>query len=344
MGKRIWYRESVEAEARKYTKVSDFKAGSRGAYKWAVRWRVLKEVTAFMFQVEGAKKPPGYWTRERCKAIAAPYDLLPDFIAEEWSCYKKCCELGIREEVTAHMARGRNNERSVTYGHWNVLENVIQEARKYVKRTDWSDHSPSSYTAAHRNGWIDLPEVTGHMWAPVRPAGYWQDPTNWAQLIDSARQHSTRAEWSLKASAEFNAARKIGGTLWEACVAMHEGHRAESDVVYIWAVVEEGQAADLSNPVDCKVGVTRSDLGEARISGCARNNGMGYEIVHMVTVKPGKAFELEKVILDMGAQLDMPDWMDGYTEFRRFGSVTLRQAIREMDQWAVMRAPLALAA
>ena len=41
-----WCRESVEAEARKYSKVTDFKYGGRGAYKWAERHGVLKEVTA----------------------------------------------------------------------------------------------------------------------------------------------------------------------------------------------------------------------------------------------------------------------------------------------------------
>ena len=51
MSKRRWDLESVAAEARKYTKVVDFKYGSRGAYDWAERNGVLKDVTAFMSEV-----------------------------------------------------------------------------------------------------------------------------------------------------------------------------------------------------------------------------------------------------------------------------------------------------
>mgnify|MGYP000311697721 CR=1 FL=1 len=51
MGRQIWDFESVSAEARKYTRVIHFKAGSRGAFKWAQRNGVLKDVTAFMFEV-----------------------------------------------------------------------------------------------------------------------------------------------------------------------------------------------------------------------------------------------------------------------------------------------------
>ena len=51
MSKRRWNLESVEAEARKYTKVIDFKRGSRGAYDWAERSGVVKQVTAFMTEI-----------------------------------------------------------------------------------------------------------------------------------------------------------------------------------------------------------------------------------------------------------------------------------------------------
>lgn len=51
MNRRKWDLESVTTEARKYAKVVDFKAGSRGAYKWAERNGMLKDVTAFMSEV-----------------------------------------------------------------------------------------------------------------------------------------------------------------------------------------------------------------------------------------------------------------------------------------------------
>ena len=43
--------ELVKAEARKYKSYTDFKNGSRGAFKWAVRNGVINEVTAFMYEI-----------------------------------------------------------------------------------------------------------------------------------------------------------------------------------------------------------------------------------------------------------------------------------------------------
>jgi hypothetical protein len=56
MGTRRWDFESASAEARKYRKVVEFKYGSRGAYDWAERNGVLKDVTAFMFEVTSGDK------------------------------------------------------------------------------------------------------------------------------------------------------------------------------------------------------------------------------------------------------------------------------------------------
>ena len=43
--------DSVKAEARKYSTITEFKYGSPGAYKWAVRNGVADEVTAFMYEI-----------------------------------------------------------------------------------------------------------------------------------------------------------------------------------------------------------------------------------------------------------------------------------------------------
>ena len=51
MGKAVWNFGSVWAEARKYKSVRQFKYGSPGAYKWALRNDVLFEVTAFMSEI-----------------------------------------------------------------------------------------------------------------------------------------------------------------------------------------------------------------------------------------------------------------------------------------------------
>ena len=50
-----WNRELVDAEARKYKTYTDFKNGSRGAFKWALRNGVINEVTAFMYEITDPK-------------------------------------------------------------------------------------------------------------------------------------------------------------------------------------------------------------------------------------------------------------------------------------------------
>lgn len=46
-----WNRDLVDAEARKYQSYTEFKNGSRGAFKWAVRNGVINDVTAFMYEI-----------------------------------------------------------------------------------------------------------------------------------------------------------------------------------------------------------------------------------------------------------------------------------------------------
>ena len=46
-----WSYELVRAEALKYSRTSDFKSGSRGAYEWAIRRGHIQELTALMKEV-----------------------------------------------------------------------------------------------------------------------------------------------------------------------------------------------------------------------------------------------------------------------------------------------------
>ena len=56
MGRHIWNLDSVLAEARKYEGITEFKYGSPGAYKWAVRNEVIGDVTAFMYEISDSEE------------------------------------------------------------------------------------------------------------------------------------------------------------------------------------------------------------------------------------------------------------------------------------------------
>ena len=151
-----WDYDSVAAEASKYSRTLDFKKGSRGAYDWAERNGVVKELTAGM---NPDRKPNKYWTKDRCLFIASYYEDQSDFIREQFNCYRRCSELGILEEAMSHMYR---NDR-FPKGHWKVKQNVIDQAAKFHFKADWYRGHPSSYQSAQRLGWLNDPEVTGHM-------------------------------------------------------------------------------------------------------------------------------------------------------------------------------------
>ena len=54
MTRRRWDFESVKAEARRYSGITDFKYGSPGAYKWAVRHGLESDVMGFMSEITSA--------------------------------------------------------------------------------------------------------------------------------------------------------------------------------------------------------------------------------------------------------------------------------------------------
>ena len=51
MGRSVWNLASATEEAKKWGTKTEFKYGSPGAYKWAVRNGVIEDITAFMYEV-----------------------------------------------------------------------------------------------------------------------------------------------------------------------------------------------------------------------------------------------------------------------------------------------------
>ncbi|MDG0980924.1 MAG: hypothetical protein P8O79_14445 [Halieaceae bacterium] len=62
MPRKAWYRDKVEAEAKKYRTPQEFKSGSVGAYSSAAKDGYLNEITS---QMESA-----LWTKEKLLKVA----------------------------------------------------------------------------------------------------------------------------------------------------------------------------------------------------------------------------------------------------------------------------------
>jgi len=103
MARARWNWELVQEEAQTYHSVTDFKCGSRGAYKWAVRNDVLKEVTAHM-PPRGSRR---MYTREYVAALASGFFWFKDFVEAHPVAVSKAFEHGYYD-VLDHLERSAN--------------------------------------------------------------------------------------------------------------------------------------------------------------------------------------------------------------------------------------------
>src|ERR1017187_4214542 len=97
--------------------------------------------------------------------------------------------------------------RKPPYGYWNIKKNVINDAKRYKKRSDWKYKSPGAYQSARRNNWLD--ECRKHISSFFRvKQGYWDIKKN---VVSDAKKYKTRTEWQKNNSSAYAGARKMAG-------------------------------------------------------------------------------------------------------------------------------------
>ncbi len=79
-----WNYKHCSDEAKKYTKLNDFRNNSNCAYCVALKNKWLDDYT----WLEREKKPGGYWTQEHCYEEAKKYQTLNEFYKNSSSAYK----------------------------------------------------------------------------------------------------------------------------------------------------------------------------------------------------------------------------------------------------------------
>jgi very-short-patch-repair endonuclease len=96
----IWTKESVLADAKKYSKTSDWKNCGNSASQIARKKGWYAEATMHMSQ---SQKPKGYWTKDRVLADAKKYKTKKEWFTENQSGYSTAQAKGWLKEATAHM-------------------------------------------------------------------------------------------------------------------------------------------------------------------------------------------------------------------------------------------------
>lgn len=249
------------------------------------------------------------------------------------------------------------------------------EAAKYPTKTEWVANHPSSYKAAHRQGWIDL--CCEHMAILLRPSGYW----TLARCKVEAAKFQSRAAWQIGHPASYQAARKQ--KLVAECtphikrVKAKNGHwtlgrckedalKFESRVAWernslgAYSAACKNKWLDLccthmqskkpeldslylwlaegetyNGKLVCKIGATSSFAYENRIQRCAKSNNMVPKLLVQRYVGAWCVKALERYLLTFGEDPKL-DVPDGRTEFRALTDEELQVIIKIIESHPIL--------
>jgi predicted GIY-YIG superfamily endonuclease len=157
-GLRIWTKEKILEDAKKFKHRVRWSEKSGGAYAAAMRMSILKIATNHMTRpntkgVNLGRKSPNKWTNELLKNSASKYKSIKEWRVKEESAYATASMRGLLKELTKNMDRGKVES-------W-TKKSALNSARKYKHIGDWNTKEGSAYHYALNNGFID--EATKHM-------------------------------------------------------------------------------------------------------------------------------------------------------------------------------------
>ena len=320
-GNSKWTLEECRRIAKKYTRRSDWQKHDRNSYAAAQRKGWVDECCQHMDpvpeRIKGRVKA-GTWTYDKCLASARQFISRTEWEAGDGKAYYAAVSRGWAGEIAERLEWFRAGVDRKPHGYWCDPLRLILDAKQYETRGEWEANSKAAYKSAMYNGWFE--SCVAHM-KPVtaKPRGYWEDTSNWAELIESAQQYSNRREWQEGDSTAFAQAYKISGQLWKDCTAHMERYTgAKGNAVYVWrptSMPDEVLSVLLGFHL-VKFGATSTCQGDSRVSTCAKKNGMAYELIGLCETSERGANDFERALLGMGVKPDMPYWYDGYTEFR----------------------------
>jgi predicted GIY-YIG superfamily endonuclease len=148
-GLRIWTREKIIEDAKKYKHRARWSEESGGAYGAAQKMGILKIATKHMTRPIvtnawriGLKKPVK-WTDKELKNSASKYSTLYEWRKKEPSAYATTSTRKMLDKITSHMKKMK------LYSFW-TKEKVMSSALKYKTKISWQLNDPKAYNAARR--------------------------------------------------------------------------------------------------------------------------------------------------------------------------------------------------
>ena len=198
-----WTKKAVLIEAQKYKTPTEFFTKSAGAYDAALRFKMMNKETFPWFYSK--RMPPRWWNDK-------------EHVFEESKKYKTWDEFFWKSSAAHNSARKHKWESEMTWlvrkqvpqKYWQNEEHVIEESKKYSKKSDFSKGSHAAYDyAKEHNLWAKMPWIK----TKEREHGYWTKE----RVFEEAAKYKTKLEFRKSAYAAYQKATKnkwIGEMTW----------------------------------------------------------------------------------------------------------------------------------
>ena len=149
-----------------------------------------------------AKKPKGYWTKERVLEEASKYNSMIEFVRNAGGAYNVARRNGWIPDVWDANFFERQG---VVDGYW-TKERILEEASKYNSMVEFQRNAGGAYNTAYKNGW--LPDVwnAGFFERLCKPVGFW----DLEHVLEEASKYNSMVEFKRNARGAYAAARRNG--------------------------------------------------------------------------------------------------------------------------------------
>ena len=246
------------------------------------------------------------WTREKITESAKRFDTRNEWRKGDKSAYQSCCTRGWLDDpdITGHMVKVQRD--------WDRPK-LIESAKRFNTRKEWRKGDASAYETCRTRGWLDDPDITGHM---VKVRRDW-DKT---KLIESAKRFNTRKEWERGDCSAYNTCR-TRGWLDDRDITGHmvPGYGStDNDAVYLYEFEYAGVRLH-------KIGLTSIKRNTGRIEGTMRKAGCTAENVILWHVEDAR--DIERKMLEVGQPQDLYKG-DGFSEMRILTPQEQRRVMR----------------
>ncbi len=195
-----WSKKRCYEEALKYKSRGEFAALAGRAYEVARRNGWLDNYTWF----EQKYKPSGYWDDyERCYDAALKCITKTEFITKYPSAHLKAKRNGWIEKYTWFRKRTAHNKK------WDY-DTVLEEAKKYTTRTEFSKKAHGAYKVALQNEWMGLYDWFEDTHVVLSRAIKAARPSKWTYELCKriASESKGRQDFRRKSSGAYNASWK----------------------------------------------------------------------------------------------------------------------------------------